>query len=117
MKSIILSGSALLFTFLVSKYIFGPTNLFYEIWWLDIPMHVWGGFLSAWFAGACIKYWNQDISYTAVILSFLVIAFVWEVYEYIIDTKEYLSKGFLDTVADIINGVLGATAWYFLLKK
>jgi hypothetical protein len=44
MKQIMLSALYLLTLFSISEFIFNPTYLYYEIVWLDIPMHIFGGF-------------------------------------------------------------------------
>jgi Na+/glutamate symporter len=37
--------SAILATQIINEVVFDRLNLYYELPWLDIPMHIWGGFL------------------------------------------------------------------------
>jgi hypothetical protein len=45
MKHIIISALYLLTLFCLSHFVFDPSYLYNEIPWLDIPMHIMGGFV------------------------------------------------------------------------
>ena len=118
MKYIISSSLYLLILFCLSTFIFDPTHLYYEIPWLDIPMHIMGGFGVTSLVLAIASYRKKKISYTGAILAYLCVAICWELYEFVHD----LIQGFLwnrwhDTLWDIANGAFGATSAFFLLKK
>jgi hypothetical protein len=118
MKSLLLSSLYLLTVFLVSNNVFDPANLYYELWWLDIPMHLIGGFGVAWFAASLLRLSHKHVSYQAIILSLLCVAVVWELYEYIRDVVAYHTwNGWFDTIKDTINGVIGASIWYYVYNK
>lgn len=118
MKAILLSAVYLLVLFLVSRFIFEPTYLYYELWWLDIPMHLLGGFGIGLLLLSVARYMYRSYSLVGMYAAFLTVAIGWEVYEYsrgIIvydDVYEYL-----DTVKDIVVGSIGFYTAYFFRKK
>lgn len=119
MKQIIFSALYILSLYLISTFIFNPTYLYYEIWWLDIPMHILGGAGFASLAIALLNYKHKKVTYRKIILFVLMIALLWESYEYF---YLYLYKGgewngILDTVKDVFDGLLGGTLAYFIYKK
>ena len=118
MIRILSSLSFLAIVFLVSRYFFEPTYMYYEVWWLDIPMHILGGMGVGSFVYSVLTYKGIKVSYTKMIVAFLVIAFVWEVYEYITDKNIYeTTSDYLDTVKDTIDGLIGVTIAYFFIRK
>ncbi len=118
MKSVFLSLFFLLVLFLISHYIFEPTYLYYELWWLDIPMHILGGFGVASLAKAVLSYKEIKVSYTKLLLAYIIVAITWEIYEYARGIMIYddISK-YLDTVKDLFDGYLGMNIFYFLTRK
>jgi hypothetical protein len=118
MKHIISSALYLIILLCLSKFIFDPTYLYYEIPWLDIPMHIMGGFGVTSLSLAIATYKKKKMSYTSVLLLYLAVAVGWEVYEFASDTINNMSwNGWPDTLSDIFNGGLGASVAYYLLKK
>jgi hypothetical protein len=118
MKYIISSVLYLGILLSLSLFVFDPAHLYYEIPWLDIPMHLMGGFGVASLVLSVFSYKKQDVSYRTMILLVLVVAVGWELYEVIHDVivgREW--GGWSDTLSDIFNGTLGATVAYYLLKK
>ena len=118
MKYIFLSLLFLLILFSVSHYIFEPTNLYYELWWLDIPMHILGGFGVASLTKAILSYQGIKVSYINLFLTYIFIATAWEIYEYVRGMMVYddISK-YLDTVKDLFYGFFGMSLYYFLIRK
>jgi uncharacterized membrane-anchored protein len=118
MKSI-LSSSIFLFVILcASFFIFDPTHLYYELPWLDIPMHVLGGIGISFFYLAVEKYRKKTISYKKLLVFYLIIAIGWELYEIVKDTIHSLPwNSTSDTVSDVINGWVGVCVGYFISKK
>lgn len=118
MKYIISSGIYLAFLFCLSEFVLNPTNLYYEIPWLDIPMHILGGFGVAALTLSIGKYRKKSVSVVSMILAYLCVAVGWELYEFvhdIIDSRVW--NGWQDTLADIFNGAFGAWIAYYFLKK
>ncbi len=118
MKNIILSAIFLFVIFYVATFIFGPMNLFYEIWWLDIPTHILGGIAITSLTISLLKYFNLEINYKRIFISILIVAILWEIYEYL----NYIFfgvewGGVFDTIKDIFDGIFGATLAYFIYKK
>ena len=118
MKYIILSGLFLLILFSISKFIFDPSHLYYEIWWLDIPMHFLGGFGVATLAISYFHYKKKSYSFIQIFMCYLCVAIVWELYEIIHDMiRVTMWGGWEDTISDVINGGIGGTLAYLLFKK
>ncbi len=119
MKHIITSVLFLLTVFCLSVFIFDPTNLYYELPWLDIPMHVLGGFGVVSFFMAIAAYGKQKFTITQVIILYLCVAFLWELYEVVKDViVNHVSwNGWSDTLFDVVNGGIGAVVAFLFLKK
>ena len=118
MKHIIISLIYLLSLFCISKFIFEPANLYYELTWLDIPMHIMGGFGVAALTGAVLSYRGIKISYTKLFIAYVVIAVSWEIYEYVhnINTIDGWS-GWPDTWKDLFDGLVGMSIAYLFVRK
>jgi uncharacterized membrane-anchored protein len=119
MKPIVFSSLYLLVILSLSKFVFEPTYLYYELPWLDIPMHILGGFGVASLTSSIILYKKQKLTFWKVLIAYLVVAVVWEVYEYIHDM---LATGvwqgeWLDTLSDIVNGFIGMSVSYLIVRK
>lgn len=118
MKQIITSALYLLTLFIVSKYVFDPANLYYELKWLDIPMHIMGGFGVASLASSILSYRGVRVSFTKLLIAYSVVAVAWEMYEYTQDLSSYQDwNGWIDTCSDYINGLIGTAVAYLLLRK
>lgn len=118
MKSIFFSLLFLLILFLVSHYIFEPTYLYYELVWLDIPMHILGGFGVASLTRAILAYQGIKVSYKNLFLAYICVAIAWEIYEYVRGVMVYDSiYKYLDTVKDLFDGYLGMSLFYFFIRK
>lgn len=102
-------------------------DLYFFIWWLDIPMHVLGGALVV--AVACYTY--QRLCEVGVVseqkvvkgwiffASVLFVGVAWEYFEYSKDlTFNTIGSYRLDVLKDIVMDLLGAfVAGIFLLRK
>lgn len=119
MKSIVISGIYLAALLSLSVFVFEPTNLYFELWWLDIPMHVLGGFGVASLCMSISYYYNnKKISLLSMLVLYLIIAIGWELYELMHDIVRNTSwGGWGDTLDDIFNGAIGASVAYYFLKK
>lgn len=118
MKQIVISSLYLLILFFVSQFIFYPAHLYYELKWLDIPMHILGGFGVASLTSALYAYFGKTISFWKLFMAYTAVAIAWELYEYVSDlitSQEW--NGWLDTVGDYFNGAFGMVAAYRLMKK
>lgn len=118
MKHIISSTLYLIILLCLSKFVFDPTHLYYELPWLDIPMHIMGGFGVASLVTSIANYKKKNLSFTSVLLLYLCVAIGWELYEFAQDLyngNEW--GGWSDTLSDIFNGGVGASVAYYLLKK
>lgn len=102
----------------LSVFVFDPTHLYYELPWLDIPMHVLGGFGVVCLVFSIARYLKKSISFKVVIFSYLIVAIGWELYELVHDIiRQTEWNDVTDTVADVINGALGGLVAYFFFKK
>ena len=92
--------------------------LYWRIWWLDIPMHFFGGM----WAGLCglwlIARRGNPASLLSCLAFALFIGIAWEVFEYSegIAASYHFSYPF-DTAKDIVLDLLGATLGWILAKR
>ncbi len=118
MKHIISSLLYLVILLCLSVFVFDPTNLYYEIWWLDIPMHIMGGFGVVSLALSVASYKKTNLTFTQLLILYVVVAVAWELYECVGDLlRGDAWNGWSDSVSDFINGAVGAVGAYYLLKK
>ncbi len=118
MKQIITSALYLLTIFSVSHFIFDPTHLYYELKWLDIPMHIMGGFGVASLTSAVLAYFNKPISFWRLFFVYSVVALAWEMYEYLQDIANYSDwNGWFDTMKDYFDGIIGMSVAYLFIRK
>jgi hypothetical protein len=96
-------------------------HLYFYIWWLDIPMHILGGFWVA-LTSLAIYYAlperrEKDCSsmfvYALSIASALLIGLIWEVFEFSVDIilSSFVTKSadiLKDLGDDLVGGLLGA---------
>jgi len=102
----------------VSRFLFERAHLYDEFIWLDIPMHVIGGFLAYGFlVNLSIK--KKKLSFLMILSLFLLGATLWELNEYFVRGVVQKSwYGFFDTVKDYVDGVIGLLcAHYYFHKK
>lgn len=107
-------------TFLVSEYVFVPTNLYYELPWLDIPMHILGGFLIGGLSIHLLRFQNKSklVTVTHVLAYVVFVAIIWEISEYLKGVIDYDSfSDYFDTFTDMINGIIGGLLAYKLWQK
>lgn len=125
MKHIIISSLYLIILFCLSKFVFDPAYLYDEIKWLDIPMHIMGGFGVASLTGALLSYKGIKVSYTKLFVTYLVVAVAWEVFEHIhnlivmgvwngLRTQQ---ADIFDTIKDLVDGYIGMSFAYFFVRK
>lgn len=118
MKNIIISSLYLTILLCLSVFVFDPSYLYFELPWLDIPMHVMGGFGVASLTAAILSYKNHTVSYWKLFLLYTVVAVSWELYEYVKDIMEIRNwNGWPDTLSDFINGAIGMSVAYLFVRK
>ncbi len=111
------------FTFWIATVPLNTLNAFDVLWWLDIPFHIFGGFIFA-NIGYALLYNNlssptdvatvlnknnQKISF-CIFVFVLIVGIVWEIYEFAMYYYGYVVKwgGAADTMIDVGNDILGA---------
>lgn len=100
-------------------------HLFYHIWWLDVVMHLAGGFWIA-LTGLTLYYYvprpgERERSALFVVAFALALAMTigtfWEVFEFSVDrmTLALTYRDIADTLGDLVNDFVGAliAAWIF----
>lgn len=105
---------------------------YWLIWWLDIPMHLAGGFLIAvsviWHLDKNRKEFLSVLGFLEqffIVLSIVaLIGIFWEFYEFFYDIFFKNQLGFysvqlgaLDTVKDLADDLLGATMAFLIFRK
>lgn len=94
--------------------------LYWQIWWLDIMMHLFGGAIIA-FGVFTLYYFRilrlkRSPSLLVVMSLVALIAVSWEIFQYVI-TVELPNDYVLDTMTDIICGVVGGALGYIIGKR
>ena len=118
MRNIIISSLYLIILFCLSKFVFDPTYLYYEIWWLDIPMHIMGGFGTAFLAGSILAYKKIKVSYWRLFIIYIAAASAWEIYDYFNNVSLVLTwSGWPDTIKDFVDGWIGMSIAYLFIRK
>lgn len=117
MKHIISSVLFLIVLLCLSVFIFDPWNycMNYHGWTFRCMLLADLEYSS--FALAVLAYKKKKTCFMVVISFYFCIAIGWESYEYVKDLAHNTPwNGWSDTLSDIINGAVGATVAYFLLK-
>lgn len=81
-------------------------------------MHLLGGLGVGFLIISVAKVYDLKLSLLQIFLLFMIVAVVWEIYEYIRGVMVYddFSK-YLDTIKDIVMGSLGLYGSYSLTKR
>lgn len=119
--------TAILSLILLGIHWYADTNsLYFTYKWLDIPMHLFGGFVVA-LLGVCLlsflhKKIEKSIFFILVVLFVLVVGLSWEVFELFMNIVYHIRTidlaNIYDTIFDLINDVIGAVVvLYFAYKK
>lgn len=99
--------------------------LYFAYKWLDIPMHLFGGFVVA-LLGVCLyslygKKLTRDFFWTLIILFVLVIGSFWEIFELSMSVMYHVQTmdltNIYDTISDLINDTIGAIGALYLSHK
>jgi hypothetical protein len=103
----------------VLHYLALTLYLYWQIWWFDIPMHVFGGAVIVLGMYTAVELRILPAFVTrqlfSVLAFVLVIALGWEVFQYLI--TEVLKPNYVtDTLGDIIVGVLGGMVGFIVGK-
>jgi hypothetical protein len=118
MKRIILFLFLILSTFLISRFLFEPINLYHEFEFIDIPMHILGGYLIGGLVLAISLYKRFNISPTSFLFALFVVMIVWEIYEYGRGVIVYdKMSDFYDSLSDLVFGFLGGLIAYKYNKQ
>ena len=105
---------------------YADTNtLYFTYKWLDIPMHLFGGLVTA-FLGVCLynlypKKIEKNLFGILILLFVLTIGSFWEIFElstsvlYHVQTMNVTS--ICDTISDLINDTIGAVVALYITHK
>ena len=100
-------------------------SLYFMYKWLDIPMHLLGGFVVA-LLGVCLyTLYNQKLGkvffWTLILLFVLVIGSFWEIFELSMSIMYHVQTmnltNIYDTISDLINDTIGGLAALYLTHK
>ncbi len=118
MRNIIFTLLAIICTFSISQFVFNPLNLYYEIWWLDIPMHILGGALFALLFVNLSTYFKLKLEVKSLLIFVFFVGLVWEVYEYSMYVYfNYDWGGMYDSIKDLFDDMLGASIALYINNK
>ncbi len=120
-KRIVWAALPMLVVFIYDNLVNVPLG-FYEWWWFDIFMHMFGGLVTAWSAHRFFK--SEKISVKPnwlygwlVIGTTAVVGIAWEVYEFYFQkiTGFITQPSIADTVADLVNDCVGALFFVIII--
>ncbi len=118
MKKVFLFFVLIILMLILSREVFDRLHLYDEFIWLDIPMHLLGGFLLSGLFGSIALYKKKKPSYVLILSLFFIVASFWELYEYFIrQVTERSWYGFFDTVKDYCMGGIGASIGFSFISK
>lgn len=92
-------------------------HLFYTYWWLDIPMHILGGFwvslFALWYHVVFRHHEERGRDKRKMLIHALSVTFSiaigWELFEYAMNAYIVLSRyDMMDTLKDLLMGIIGA---------
>lgn len=110
-------------TQLFSELYLVKKDMYYIIPWLDIPMHIWGGFLFGTMFVYVYEYINRDklserINLKHLLVFVFLIGVIWELYEYVFDVIGHREwRGLPDSLKDLFDDLLGACLAYLFISK
>jgi hypothetical protein len=94
--------------------------LYWQIWWLDIPMHLLGGitvvlgFATAW--NFSVPLAHKLLTWYGSLLGVFVVAVCWEVFQYLI-TETLKPDYVVDTLTDILCGLIGGVVGWYIVQQ
>lgn len=106
----------LIVLFLFSELFLIPARLYFEFKWLDIIMHIVGGYLlgGLFYNIFIYKYKESNYKYLWLLFFVFIIGVLWEVSEYIRDIiaqREW--SGMIDTIKDIFDDIIGVLLYLY----
>lgn len=108
-------------TLALCHYLLLSFALYWRMPWTDLPMHIFGGIVVAlgWFALGDLGIRPLERMRTLVhtLTAVLVVATLWEVYEYAIWHDLLASNYKVDTGVDMVLGVLGGILGYSIAMR
>ncbi len=129
LKKKLLSISLITILFILAfHYLSLKYSWYWTYRWLDIPVHIVSGFwvsLTALWISLKIRHIDSIFGYKkkslfVMLISILVIAIFWEIFELIFKITSMNSTGYWsDSLTDILNGFIGGLIafWYFTKNK
>lgn len=119
-KKMLISAWPMLAVFLFDNLVNNPLGFYERWWWFDIPMHILGGAVAAWSLARFFERYKKTVLLKPLVFTLFVlvsgtalIGVLWEVYEFFL----HVVTGFItqpsvaDTVADLVNDLVGAFLW------
>lgn len=81
-------------------------------------MHILGGIGVASLANTILIYNKRKVTFFRIFVAYAVIAIGWEFYEYFFSpTFVQAAYSLLDTASDLINGLIGASVLYIIVRS
>jgi hypothetical protein len=127
-KILLRAARPMVIVFILNTVINDGFGLYDRWWWYDIPMHMLGGFVTAWSLSRFIFFLKikskiialPPLFHWLLIIGTTAIAGIgWEVYEYFLHivTGRITQPSVGDTLQDLINGLIGAILFFLFARK
>ncbi len=118
MYKILVALLLILSIFSISYFVFEPMNLYFILPNLDILMHILGSFAFGFFFISLFEFKSFKFSLFNIIFLVLFVGIVWEIYEWVSDIINLRTYGgWVDTIKDIFNDMIGAYLSFKLCQK
>jgi len=93
--------------------------LYWNFWWFDLVVHFLGGVAVGTFAYYLISksFCGHVRSRILVLVIALAVTLVWEIFEFKTGITFVSSNYAMDTVSDILSGLLGASMFLFFISE
>lgn len=126
-KKLLLTSLFTIVLILVFHYLSLKYSWYWTYRWLDIPVHIIGGFwISLMALWVCLKIKHIDSildyrkrAFIVMLFSVLVVATLWEIFELLFSVTSIDLVGYwFDSIGDIVSGLFGGlVAFLFFIKN
>lgn len=94
--------------------------LYWQVWWLDIPVHVLGGVVVVFgfFTARDLRLPQvyRLLTWYGMLCGVLIVAIGWEVFQYLI-TDTLKPDYVIDTLTDIVCGLTGGVIGWYMARR
>lgn len=120
-----MKSSLLLYLLLITALVMGVAHflaieffLYWQYPWFDIPMHILGGVIIAFFVLVLpdlgVSFVKRYTAFSSVLAMVLIVGLLWEIFEIWIDIPLFEPDFEQDIVKDLLMDLVGGSIGYFV---